>query len=246
MQTPPPCAFSGTRVGGFRQGPQLLRALRKNCLEAVQQTIEDDIAAIYELIPGEFGGFEPVVVAAMQYGCSDAVLELLIRSGALVNDTGSCGLSPLAFLASGQGGESKATVSIPGRPGPADWMTPGGLHHTEFSAMSPLSELLGGLWEIPPHMASSDACIVMPGASLATWEKEGCRVAAALLYAGADLSWQDASGQKVADLAEASHQYKLADFLNNWQDSKECSFIKAIGPALAASKRLQPLAIRAL
>jgi len=182
--------------------------------------LEDDVCAPFTPIRSK-SGYEFPLVAAIQYGCCQGVLRLLIQAGADVNETGSAGLSPLATLASCPLKEPlRATHGLPSLP--CLWLPLLPLPGEAPSA--PQDHSVSGWGNMD---SSAPPWVLRTAASAASLDSESCSKAIMLLRAGADLRSLDSKGHTASDIARASKQPKLTLLLENWLDWQQSNILRA-------------------
>lgn len=207
MHTPPPPHRQPNSPPQIERREPLQMALLSRDPNEVRSALhEDDTAAILPL--RQRCGREPPLVVATRGRCSSQIVKMLVQAGAVVDDTGSSGLTPLMTIA-----DTKL---------PTLHQKPSGVKASRDVHAGPI---------LVPHAPWFDTSgeqthvHLQPGVSKMSEEKEHCTQALWLLNVGADPDLLDKRGRTAAQIAQDTGQLQLSYLLGHWRNWEACRYL---------------------
>lgn len=190
----------------------LLAALQSNCLERVQQLLDDDETLVHFPLPS-LAGCEPPLFVAIRVGCSASIVSLLLNCGASATDRNPVGVTALDLVVGACPTDQIPRElddalfresSWPQLPLPMQWTA----RFSQFDA----------------DPASSQGDPKCPLRTETPREKQCCEYATLLLAHGADpfRPWQ---GLAALDVAKQSGKQRLADIMQHAGDRQVHRFL---------------------
>jgi len=189
-----------------RREPLQMALLSRDPNEVRSALHEDDTAAILPL--RQRRGREPPLVVATRGRCSSQIVKMLVQAGAVVDDTGFSGLTPLMTIA-----DTKLPIL---QQKPSGFKAGRDVHAVpSMVAHAPWYDSAGQQTHVHLQPDVSKMCV----------EKEHCTQALWLLNVGADPDLLDKRGRTAAQIAQDNGQLQLSYLLGHWRNWDACRYL---------------------